>query len=297
MFAKSRNATHSPRRALSWLACLAWFLASTRAGATDKVTMACIQSAEDGQRSLRAGRLLGARSLFAQCAARECPTVLRHDCATWLDDARRQTPSIVIGAHDAHGRDVSVARAYVDGALVTDHLEGNPIELDPGARVVRVASSDVSAVEVRVVLRAGEKNRPILALLAAPTSDPSSVERDSPAPGPDAGPPRRLPAATWVLGSVGLAGLGAFAYFGATGMAGADDLRATCSPGCTDSQVSRVHAKLLAADVGLGVGLLSLGAATWVGIHAWRRPPKAAAWDVVVLPSAHATRAELMVAF
>ena len=95
--------------------------------AADKAAVACIQSAEDGERARKAGELLHARELFARCAARECPAMLRRDCSSWIEDADRQIPSIVLGARDGQGHDVVDARASVDGALVREHLDGKAI--------------------------------------------------------------------------------------------------------------------------------------------------------------------------
>src|ERR1700734_702814 len=102
-------------------------LAARAAGAADKAAVACIQSAEDGERAQKAGEILHARELFARCAARECPAMLRRDCSSWLEDADRQIPSIVLGARNAEGHDVVDARASVDGALVREQLDGNAI--------------------------------------------------------------------------------------------------------------------------------------------------------------------------
>jgi hypothetical protein len=276
--------------------------------AADKAAAACIQSAEQGETARKAGELLRGRELFALCAARECPAMLRRDCAAWLEDAEHQIPSIVLGAHDAQGGDVVDARASIDGTLVREHLDGNSIALNPGSHVVRFESAGKVPVELRVVLRAGEKNRPILATLAPPAPAvvpgpvvalPPHASAAPPPPGAtehDA-PPRAVPAGAWVLGGLGLVALGAFGYFGATGMNDASTLRATCAPGCTDAQIQSVRLKLVAADIGLGVGVVSLIAAVWIGVRGLTRPRSAAAWELVVAPSMSGARAGVALRF
>jgi hypothetical protein len=100
-----------------------------------------------------------------------------------------------------------------------------------------------------------------------------------------------------VLGGIGLAALGAFGYFGVTGMNDASTLRATCAPACTDAQIQSVRWKLVAADSGLGVGVVSLVAAVWIAVHGLSRPRSAAAWELVVAPSGSGARAGLAVPF
>jgi hypothetical protein len=290
----------------------AWLVASDGAAA-DKAAVACIQAAEEGETARKTGDILHARELFAQCSARECPTMLRRDCAGWLEDAERQIPSIVLGAHDAQGNDVVDARASVDGTLVREHLDGNAIALNPGSHVVRFESTGKVPSEVRVVLRAGEKNRPILATLAppappAPAVPPSAGSPRTAAPAPASPPPsvtpaeekRSVPAGAWVLGGVGLAAFGVFGYFGLTGMNDATTLRTTCAPGCTDAQISAVRMKLVAADIGLGVGILSVVAAVWIGVRGLthsRGAAPASAWEIVVAPSLTGSQAGLVVRF
>jgi hypothetical protein len=283
-------------------------LAPRGAAAADKATLACIQSAEEGERARKAGELLHARELFAQCSAHECPTMLRKDCSSWLEDADRQVPSIVLGAHDGEGRDVVDARVSVDGALVREQLDGNPIALDPGSHVVRFERVGVAPVEVHVVLRAGEKNRPVLATLAPPApAVPIPPAAGTTTPGPAAPPAPagqggHVPAGAWVLGGVAVAAFGVFGVLGSIGQNDANTLRGTCAPGCTDSQVQSVHLKLIGADVGLGVGVLSLAGAVWIAIRGLTRSPTQAAtgtttWQLVLQPSQNAMRGGLFVRF
>jgi hypothetical protein len=109
-----------------------------------------------------------------------------------------------------------------------------------------------------------------------------------------------VPAGAWVLGGVGLAAMGVFAYFGATGLSDSNTLHTTCSPGCTDAQVQPVRTKLIVADVGLGVGVLSFAAAIWIGVRGLtrsRRAQRAAPWEVAVVPSTSGARASFVLRF
>ena len=243
------------------------------ARAADPASLACIQRAEDGQTAKNASQLLRARELFAQCSAKECPSAIRQDCASWLEETQRQIPSVVVGARDADGHDVLDARASVDGADAKKQLDGTPLELDPGPHVIRVERAGAPPVEVRVVVRAGEKNRAVLATLggAAPAGS-----RTAPPPPPPTPESRGVPAVSFVLGGLGIAAGGVFAYFAVRGKSDADKLKSTCAPGCSSSDVDAVHTKLVIADVALGVGVVSLGLATVLAIRAVTTSSKSA---------------------
>jgi hypothetical protein len=253
------------------------------ARAADKTSLACIRAAEDGQAARDRGELLHAREIFAACAARECPAVLRRDCTGWLEDARRQTPSVVIVARDTAGRDLVDVQVSLDGVLREAQLDGTAIELDPGPHVVRVEAAGSDPVEERVMLAAGEKNRTINVTLAAhkppaattPGAPPASARVAPPAGAGPAQEPGRgasrgggLPFTSYLFGGVALAGFGVFGYFGYRGMSDADHLRNTCVPACRSADVDAVHSKLVVADVALGVGVVSLAVATWITVSA-----------------------------
>jgi hypothetical protein len=80
-----------------------------------------------------------------------------------------------------------------------------------------------------------------------------------------------------------VAALGVFGTFGVLGLTDANRLRATCVPACQSSDVDAVHTKLVVADVALGVGVVSLAVATWLGLSALGAPAPSS-WEVQVAP-------------
>jgi hypothetical protein len=274
--------SHRERSLLLAAVCSCILSSSSAALAADQTSLACIKAAEDGQAARDRGALLHARELFAACAARECPDVLRRDCSGWLEEARKQTPSVVVQAHDAAGRDVLAAKAIVDLVVRQSQLDGTAIELDPGPHVVRVDAARSEPVETRVVLAAGEKNRPIVVTVASlPTPEAPAARgaENFPRLEGTARPPvdgisqsKRLPVAAYAFGGAGVVALGVFGYFGTRGMLDADHLRATCVPNCQTADVNAVRTKLVVADVALGVGLVSLAVATWMTVRALTAP-------------------------
>ncbi len=77
-----------------------------------------------------------------------------------------------------------------------------------------------------------------------------------------------MPWVVWPLGGLGLASVGAFAYFGLSGKAQENTLREKtgCAPFCTPAQTDPVQTKFLIANLSLGVGIVALGAAAVVAI-------------------------------
>jgi hypothetical protein len=66
-----------------------------------------------------------------------------------------------------------------------------------------------------------------------------------------------------VLGGVAIVGGGAFAYFWASGMSQVGDMRGSCAPYCTASQIDEARAPLTIARVALGVSITAaVGAVT-----------------------------------
>jgi hypothetical protein len=104
-------------------------------------------------------------------------------------------------------------------------------------------------------VREGERNR-VIAVTLAPID--AGVGPIAERPGP--------PALAWVAAGVGFVGLGPFAVLGLSARAEFHDLESRCGSRCADDDVDRVRRKALFADIGLGVGLLGAGIATYLFI-------------------------------
>jgi hypothetical protein len=57
--------------------------------------------------------------------------MVRDDCTQRLDELNRQLPTIVFDGKDAAGGDVIAVSVTVDGRLLTERLDGAPLEVDP----------------------------------------------------------------------------------------------------------------------------------------------------------------------
>src|SRR5439155_8312448 len=103
----------------------------------------------------------------------------------------------------------------MDGAVVATQLDGKPIDIDPGAHVFRFVHGNNPPVEQQIIVHAGEKGRSVTASWVTPKATPppgseTSARREA----PEVPMERPVPKAAYVLGGVGVLGLGAFTYFG-----------------------------------------------------------------------------------
>lgn len=204
---------------------------------------ACFESAVDGQKQRGAGKLLAARTQFIACAKSGCPEEVQKDCARWLGEVEATLPTVVFGARDSGGHDLLDVRVTVDGTPAGDTAQGKPVPLDPGAHKVKFERDGQPPYEQVLVVRAGEKNRSVVAEL------PSTATEES-----------HVPVASFVLGGVGVVALGVFAFVGAHGVS--DYHRLHCDTGCVASDKSSVDRQFRIADVSLAIGVASLAAGT-----------------------------------
>jgi hypothetical protein len=283
------------RRPLAlWGIVAAFARAPSDAVAADRTSLACIQASDEGQTAREHGNLLRARELFAQCTEAKCPALIRRDCASWLEQAQVEIPSVVLGARDAEGRDLLDAKVIIDGQPYDEKVHGGPVELNPGPHVVRWERAGDEPIEMQLVLRSQEKNRNVVATFSHSTStgaSPGSEKTTETTPQKGG-----LPAATYVLGGVGVAALGTFAYFGLRARHDSDSMHDTCAPACPHDEVTALKTKLVLADVALGVGTVSLAAAAVIAITARSNAPKST-WDLRMAPVAGGARAQVDIRF
>ncbi|WP_437729129.1 hypothetical protein [Sorangium sp. So ce861] len=273
---------------------------------------ACAAAYERAQGLRRDGKLLAAREALIACSQPTCPAAAVADCGPWLAEVEKSLPTVVIAARDAHGRERLDVRVLVDGRPLAAALDGKALPVDPGPHTFRYEPASGPAVEERVLIREGEKNRAITVILgassagappatptpAAPAASPASPASPAASPAspalaaasparpaapsaPPAAPPEEpaVPGLVWASGALGAAGLAVFAVAGALSLSAEADLRATCAPRCPGDDVRAIRVQHAIADVGLGVGVLALGAATWLYLArpAAARPPNAGA--------------------
>ena len=94
-----------------------------------------------------------ARTSLSTCSASTCPAAVGNFCRQRLAEVVHEIPSIVFAAKDGRGHDLAAVKVSIDGAVFADHLDGTPIELDPGEHVFRFEYAGEEPVVERYVLR------------------------------------------------------------------------------------------------------------------------------------------------
>jgi hypothetical protein len=275
-----------PRRArydpLALVAACLW-PSSVRAGdppaPRDAATVAACVSAHTSVQELRKKHLLlQAREALKGCMLPQCPALVQSDCYTWTDDLEKETPSVIFNV-TSQGAPVVDPHVSVDGAPVELSTTGTPLRLDPGHHAYRVEHAGQETAR-DLVLFAGQRFMQINVELEPPAAPGAPSTR---APNPLTESYRPVPAVGYVFLALGIAGAASFAGFGIAGLNAQHSLDSSCSPRCTDGQVSGsgVQTKYLVADVSAGVGAAGLVA---FGLAVLLRPTKERPVTAVVVP-------------
>jgi hypothetical protein len=234
---------------------------------------ACVTASEAAQLRRDDGKLKQAREQMLVCARESCPAPVRKDCAAWLAALDASVPTIVLSAQDEGKHDLFDVDVRLDGVTLKNPLDGKAIPVDPGPHTLRFEAKGRPPVEERVLVREGEKRRTVTVQLPGAGAGAASGSGSGSGSGAASagagesgasGATSRVPVASIVLGSVGVAALGSFAAFGILGKNQLATLHETCgvTHSCAEGDVSAARVKLTVADVSLGVSVVALGVAT-----------------------------------
>jgi hypothetical protein len=241
----------------------------------------CIAAAEQSQPLRHDGKLRAAHEKLLNCSRAECPSVVRADCTKWLADLEDAMPTVVVRAVDSTGADVADVRISVDGEVLTTHLEGKEIGIDPGTHVFRFERGASKPVEQQVVISEAQRRR-VLSVAFAPEQSAAiptvpTASAELPTVPPDEHHPEgrslTLPIALMAGGG---AAVGLASVFWVLGLSERSKMASDCAPthSCLQSAVDSARGKLVAGDivgglglvgVGVGAGLLAFGS---TGVHA-----------------------------
>ncbi len=279
------------RTPLFWvqLAASTW---ANGAAAQSASTRTCAEAASVGQLRRDEGKLIEARAKFVTCAQPACPKLIQKDCAQWQADVDERLPTIVLGAKDDAGHDITEVTVTMDGKPFATRIEGRSIAVDPGSHKFHFEAPGLEAVDAEAVVREGERARSIQGVLRRPP-DPNRVVVEPPRETDANTGPGPLP---WVLGAIGIVGIGAGVGFYLSGVSEREDLRNTCAKrvgGCTDEEKSGLVTKQTLDIISFSVG----GAALAGAIVLFAIGGRSSSATVKATPVAGGVRAELDIRF
>jgi serine/threonine-protein kinase len=110
-----------------------------------------------------------------------CPTDIHEECIRHIPQIDAATPTIVFAGVDVSGRDTTAVAVTMDGELLTRHLDGRAIAIDPGEHTFRIEAAGQAAIEKKLRIQEGEKNRYVRFDFGA-LPPPDSEEKTTPAP-------------------------------------------------------------------------------------------------------------------
>lgn len=226
----------------------------------------CVASFDSSQTLRDEGRLLAAMGQLLVCGNDTCPGPVRSKCVEWIEQIRRDVPSIVVAARDHEGNDIVAGRVYLDGEVVDDALSGRPIEVDPGPHILRIEAPGAPTRERRVVARQGQKNRVVRIATDAPRKGSMGPPPDDPEPTP----PEETPGPVAAYASFGVAGLAVVigTVTGIVAIVRADELEDACRDGiCHPGQKAQLESGTAVAHVST-VHFAIAGAAAVSGVIA-----------------------------
>lgn len=260
-------------------------------------TTTCTDAASQGQIQRDAHKLVEARNQFLICAKQECPSVVRKDCTTWLEQVQASLPTVVPVAIDEAGNTLPGVKVSVDGKVLVAKIEGQAVEVNPGTYTFAFEAPDGTKAEKQVVVAEGDKDKRVAVPIASPgalgtAAPPPPSTASAPAPpaassAPAERPPGESSPAPWktigiVTAGVGVVGLGLGTVFGLQasskkGSAGCDS-NSVCPNTTAESTLSGAQ-----SDGNIATGFFVAGALLAAGgIVMWAVAPGA---PVQVAPS------------
>ncbi|HEY5955263.1 MAG TPA: hypothetical protein VIV60_01870 [Polyangiaceae bacterium] len=220
---------------------------------------ACASAYERAQELRAQQQLRDALGTLRTCVNPSCSEFVRTECNRWLGEVEAAIPSIVLAVRSGD-KDLQDVRVMCDNAELVTGLDGRAVAVDPGPHTLTFVVENAPSVELTLVFREGEKNRLVTANISQPRRSPAAPRptRSNVAPSSERSRPTWP---TFALGGLSVIGVGGFVALGLRGNSEVADRERTCSPGCTDAELRPARTSYLLADISLGVGVLSLGAA------------------------------------
>lgn len=225
----------------------------------------CVTADDAAQELRRAGKLHQARETLLLCGSTSCPALVREDCVQRMAEVDGAMPTTTFEARDSEGNALVLVTVTMDGQRVTDHLDGQPVQVDPGEHRLVFESAGLPTIERTVVVREGEKNVHEGVVFGTPLSPTTPASSPS-----EIGPQRALAMALAGAGVVGVVvgsvlGLVSRSTYNHALQTECNDNPNGCSPaGIQDGRSAHGQAAASTAMFVAGGALLGAGAVLWI---------------------------------
>jgi hypothetical protein len=268
------------RRRIVVAACMVAAFCAGPASADDKAPnkIQCIAADTDGQSLRLEGKLHAARERLAVCASASCPAIVREDCVQRIDDITRAMPTVLFHATNGNGHPVTDVRVIMDGTVLAERLDGQPLAIDPGDHVFTFQAVGREDAEMRISISEGDKERhgvvlralsgdvtggapPVLApaprvnrasrSISGPPRAPAPVAPVAPepaAPQEDVDPKSTRRNAVIAAGAVGILGVGLGTLFGIITMSDWNAAQRDCGASCPASSAGQREERSASAN-------------------------------------------------
>src|SRR5580700_7074280 len=97
-------------------------VAAAPAQAADPTTADCLAASDASLSSGNQHKLRAERSQLLTCAAASCPSDVRRECGSRVDEVNKQIPTIIFAAKDASGADLSAVKVTMDDEVLAERL-------------------------------------------------------------------------------------------------------------------------------------------------------------------------------
>lgn len=226
----------------------------------------CVGALEQAQSHEQAGRYLASQDELLKCINPVCGEAILSWCTRMHAELKAAIPTVVFSAQDeARNVDLSEVTVTLDGKPLLDVLDGKATALDPGRYSLTFSAAGHEPLQKAVVIRAGERFRQIHVSFprAEGATTPVAVTRVAPRPLASMPEPsgRSVPVMTYVLGGLGVVGVGTFATLRVMANSLDDELQQGCAPSCTEAALATLDQRYFMSNVALGLGAAALGGA------------------------------------
>ncbi len=119
-------------------------------------------------------KLKEARDQLRICSQSSCTEFIVKDCTAWLLETEGRVPSVVLSAKDSRGQPLVDVTVSLDGSVIAQKLDGQSIDVDPGAHTFTFVGGDGTRVSQTFTVLEGQKAQAVAAM-APLSSSPASV--------------------------------------------------------------------------------------------------------------------------